>query len=205
MKTYNWFGATGLIFLVACGASGTGGADPSSSEGLKVFMTASRYAGDLGGREGANQRCQKSADIAGLKGTFVAVIADGSADAIAAIPESVNGPWRVVATMEPCGAPSFDPTVFKSRLGILGEPNFAPQFTETGEFIGACEASPLLGTPHSVWSGAEVQGVPSAKNCADWSDKTQTGLVTNGHGFGGSGDMTVDCNESHRLLCVQIR
>lgn len=40
----------------------------------RFFVTRSAYTGDLGGLAGADQKCQASADAAGLNGAFIAVI-----------------------------------------------------------------------------------------------------------------------------------
>ena len=43
----------------------------------RVFVTSTRYTGDLGGIPGADEKCQSHADAAGLAGTFLAWISDG--------------------------------------------------------------------------------------------------------------------------------
>lgn len=41
-----------------------------------VFITSERFTGDLGGMRGADERCQDSADAAGLSGTYKAWLSD---------------------------------------------------------------------------------------------------------------------------------
>lgn len=44
----------------------------------KVFITSQTYSGNLGGLEGADQKCQQLANAAGLTGTFKAWLSDES-------------------------------------------------------------------------------------------------------------------------------
>ena len=43
----------------------------------RVFVTAAKYNGDLGGLAGADAKCQAAADAAGLGGIFMAWLSDG--------------------------------------------------------------------------------------------------------------------------------
>ncbi len=58
---------------------------------LRVFVTRSTYAGDLGGLAGADERCMAAAASAGLRGQWVAWLSSSYTDAIERI-EGV-GPW----------------------------------------------------------------------------------------------------------------
>jgi hypothetical protein len=77
-KTYAWSLGLCLVFNVGCsGPTLDAGDDLDESgtevaEGKLIFRTSERYAADLGGLEGADQKCQELAEAAGRSGEFKA-------------------------------------------------------------------------------------------------------------------------------------
>jgi len=55
-----------------------------------LFVTSGRYTGDLGGMTGADSICQQTAEAAGYRGTWVALLSDYWTDASDRVPENTS-------------------------------------------------------------------------------------------------------------------
>jgi hypothetical protein len=75
----------GACIVPACGAGGP----------CHVFLSSIRFNGALGGLSGADAKCQKLADSAGLAGTYKAWLSDNSSSPISRFVPS-SGPYRLV-------------------------------------------------------------------------------------------------------------
>ena len=163
-----------------------------------VFVSSATYAGNLGGLDGAHQRCQGLADAAGLQGRFRAWLSDG----------------RRSPTMEFSRSGSFAyvrPVEVGQQSGALVAHGWADL---TDGFLNSPIRLDEYGrrvTTTEVWTATATDGTPvdpatSEATCADWTSEGAglTGLV---------GQTAVDqswgaavarsCAQPARLFCVQ--
>ncbi len=153
-----------------------------------VFGTASEPTGDFGGLSGGDAICQSEADAAGLVGTWVAWLSDGSTNAVDRI-ASATGPFNLVngATIANNHADLTDGTI-ATEIDRKANGNWIDD--------------------EDVWTGTESNGLAVANHCNGWtspSDQLQ-GLV--GDTDSSSSDWTArfdqSCSGTGRLYCFQI-
>lgn len=150
---------------------------------LKIFVTTGQYTGAFGGIAAADAICQNQAVIAGLAGTYKALIAD-SANAVGA---GLNIVYPVVNT---AGAVVFSGSMFNQTL------------EERIRYANGAAAE----YPYSAWTGFLAGGSTAGNLCADWTATTGSGRHTavtasSSPSWPGGGD--VSCNAMNRLLCLQ--
>jgi hypothetical protein len=63
--------------IPTAGDAGVPGTDPTA-EPLSVFVTGETFTGNLGGLDGADEKCQHAATLAGLYGTYRAWVSDSN-------------------------------------------------------------------------------------------------------------------------------
>lgn len=183
---------------LACSGGAVGGgsaaADAGTGKGSEVtntnlpasrvvFVTRVRIAGyKIGGREGADDKCQTYANAAGLSGAFQAWISTETEDAIDRVPD--GGPWHAVGRTE---------VVFANRSAWQGYPRSSLAYDESGTAV----------VP-TFWTGTEPGGFRTDA-CGDWSDAQALGVV--GNGQVGDEKWTQSgrqqCAFSASLLCYQ--
>jgi hypothetical protein len=131
--------------------------------GKVVFVTSSRYNGNLGGIEGADEKCQSSADAAGLVGTFKAWISDRTGISPATNPDFTKYDGLYILP---------DKTVVADNWIDLtdGYLDHAIDQDEYGNSIVVPENS----LESLVWTGTWFDGSPAYyiigfNNCYDWT------------------------------------
>ena len=82
----------------ACGEGEVcvGGACEPACNPCRVFVTSTTHDGNLGGLAGADAICQARAAAAGLPGTYLAWLSDGSASPATRFLTQSAGPYRLV-------------------------------------------------------------------------------------------------------------
>jgi hypothetical protein len=159
---------------------------------VQVFVTLGKFQGDLGGLEGADAECQRSAQLAELPGTWVAWLSDDDTNAIDRIPD---GQYRLL-----------DDTVIAEDKGALTD----------GVLEAPIDLNELgLQQDGFVWTGTDPSGTNrEGANCSNWTTQTGTsdcaGELVAECGFQGAShlrnfrwtqDGLQSCSESYSLYC----
>ncbi len=165
--------------------------DASSDTGVVLgsaniaFVTQALFAGDLGGLSGADQKCQQEADAAGLPGSYVALLSNGTLNALDRLQEQPG--W--VRT---------DGRVFVSSVQSLRDRRiFYPLMLDA---LGNRRSG-------SAHTGTDIYGQTSASRCQDWTvadgDSSMRGMVDAGNErwLGGN---TTPCSNLAALYCFSI-
>ncbi len=165
-----------------------------------IFVTSMTYTGDLGGLEGADQKCQDLADGPGAvvpEDDYVALLSTSTVDAIARM------------------TPSIGPVIRSD--GAFVAVNFAALFN-TGEFVQA-ERHLLNSIDRDesgeeivigfleAWTGSLITGLRSLNTCIDWTsadagdlgEKGFLGVVFSDWLLFGSDN----CDQPFHLYCVR--
>lgn len=174
----------------AGGTNTTGESTGPMLDGTRVFVTSTKYDGDLGGLVGGDMRCQAQADAAALGGSWLAWLGDGT-----------DAPATRFAQSE------FD-------YHLVGGDVIADDWTD---LIDGTLAAPIdrdeTGTPLPadddmvVWTAVfHTGGNPTPVNCSGWTSAGRT-LVPTGLASATDTGWTVtaprNCSESHRLYCFE--
>jgi hypothetical protein len=157
---------------------------PPTGDVISVFVTGRRYPGDLRGLAGADRKCQRRAERAGLGGTWTAWLSDSTADAIDRIPD---GQYQLIDGTQ----------VANDKADLTdGFLNAAINLNEFGETQSGF-----------VWTGTQDDGTGTGNNCNDWTDSS-----TESGGDRGATDVRnsewtllnadpAQCSERYRLYC----
>ncbi len=152
-----------------------------------IFASSAKYAGNLGGRDGANLKCNTLAKAVGLPETFKALIATSDVS-----PSAVLGSGKGFVRLD--GAPVVlsvaDAQAFKIRNHV--------RYDETGTIIDADDG---------VWTGSAPPLITVNGNCQNWAVGTGADTVHVGSAFGGPKNwiyhmQETSCAAAHRLYCV---
>jgi hypothetical protein len=197
------------VVAIACG----GGDRSARTFSTNVaFVTSTKYDANLGGIAGADAKCQARASAAGLPGTYVAWISDGTTDAYCHLhgftgKKAANcgqtelpvaaGPWiRTDGT-------AFAPTIDK----LAANPHivYTPLiYDELGQPFPTRDSMVFTSTN---WEGVFAGG-GSYTACADWTDSSTAILATGGWVYGTFGTWTngwgLACNQKLPLICMQV-
>lgn len=152
----------------------------------RVFATAQRYNGNLGGVPGADAKCQAAADGANLGGEWRAWISTSAAQA--SLRFEAGGAWVQVdgATV-----------VFDGLAALSAGARAAVSLTETG----AAATGP-------VWTGTDLEGRPSLVDCESWTTTAPVVQATVGTATAAGAAWTdrgapISCTSSARLYCFE--
>lgn len=165
--------------------AGVAGTLNAPSPTHRIFTTASKWNGNLGGQSGADAKCQAAATAAGLSGTWKAILSTSGQTATAKLTFTksiANMQGEVVATNE---TDLFDGTL-----------TYHVGYTETGAL-----------TSNSVWTGSLNDGTGDATTkCTDWTSSTgssiRIGRPDNVTAWLYDSTTTTSCGNSLALLCV---
>ncbi len=201
-----------------CGSDGTCGSIPagndpddecpsgacfsgSCADGKVVFVTSTTYKGNLGGLDGADDKCNERAMAACMSGSFRAWLSDNTGSPNSRFVQS-SIPYRLI-----------DGTIIASNYADLTDGTLsAPiQLTELG---GAPAMSPVgCMVQQMSYSATDISGdlepEHADETCSDWTATTGEAAwgfntVTNGNwtlGCYGTGGNT--CNVNATLYCFQ--
>src|SRR5262245_22686016 len=134
-------------------AAGTQGALADGVKPRTAFVTSGTFNGNLGGLEGADEKCQAAADAVTLPGVYKAWLSDDSAAPVMRF----NVPLGPIH--DTLGA-----TIAGSWGDLTdGSLNRAIQLTESG--------TPVAGI-NTVWTATGTDGSRRADNCENWTDGT---------------------------------
>jgi hypothetical protein len=161
--------------------AGAGNPPASNATGTKrVFITSTKYNGNLGGIDGADTKCNKSATIAMIGGTWKAWISNDQQDAVHRIKDV--GPWYTVDEKTKMYDDIFD---------LIVGPLANNWLDELGNNVTAGNLD--------VWT-ATKDGKRAYGNCDNWTSTSPGGTQTdlNQHTSDSWG-----CEYTFPLLCVE--
>jgi hypothetical protein len=178
---------------------------PADTGPKVVFMTSTTYDGDLGGLDGADDKCQQLAEAQNLDGTFIAWLSTPSINAITRLEDAnAEGPWY---NLNPAGGE----LVSATRAGLEdGSIDNAIRYTESG--------GEIVGSTPKVWTGTLSNGkvcgaAGAACTCGGWTNNTN-GLGDLGTGTASDATWTqrtfgqicagTQSFELNRLFCFQV-
>jgi hypothetical protein len=158
--------------------------EPPSGPVVSVFVTGRRYRGNLRGLAGADRKCQRRAEAAGLSGTWTAWLSDGTENAIDRIPD---GQYQLINGTQ----------VADDKADL------------TDGFLNAAINLDEFGNQRTgfAWTGTQDDGTGTGNNCNDWTDSS-----TESGGDRGATDVRnsewtllnadpAQCSERYRLYC----
>ena len=156
---------------VVCGGDGV----------CTVFITSEQYDGNLGGLDGANEKCNQLAAAAGLEGTYSAWLSTDEDNDPESLFTHAQLPYRSVGEQQNEG-PQIAANWTAWTTGTLDS---LPQKDEAGNDCNA----PGAGCP--FWSATVQTGAFSAVGgtCNSWTDNVDLAL------FGSAGALFVDTPE----------
>ena len=181
----------------AAGRSDSGGTDAArpadagaAGHGTRVFVTSTKYDGNLGGLAGGDARCQARADAEGLGGTWLAWLGDGTDGPATRFVHS-DAPYRVVGG-----------GVAAENWADLIDGTIAAPFDhdETGTALPATDDMIVF---TAVF---HTGGNPTPVNCEAWTTNAAT-LVPTGLASATDTGWTVfaphNCDEMHHIYCFE--
>jgi hypothetical protein len=160
--------------------------------GKILFATDNSYTGDLGGVAGANAKCALEATAAGLPGTFLAWLSDGTVSPSNTFVQSLVPYVRADAT-----GTVIAPNWTSLTSGTLINTIFSDS---TGTSLGSAGLD--------IWTGVNANGTPSTTNCNGWTSASGSVAGT----IGGQLELTSAwttfftgqaCSVTGHLFCVQ--
>lgn len=171
-----------IVLLLALAAAPT----PAVANNL-VFVTSGTYDGALGGLTGGDAICNSLAGAAGLGGTFVAWLSDGTTDAKDRL----------------TGAGPF--------VGVQGFPIAADVADLTDGLVGSISRDennqPVNVT--GVWTGTHWDGTAYGLDCVGWTSNTNGGSVRGRSGNKGTSGTSwtsfadASCFSKRHLYCFE--
>lgn len=156
----------------------------------RLFVTSTKYPGNLGGLTGADQKCLTAAQAANLGGSWKAWLSDSSNDALDRITDV--GPWYV---REQSGIQSFLRLVFNNKANLATTPIGSLTYDERG----------VSNSNDFFWTGTLTGGVKSAQTCVNWTSSmmTDSAGVGSGSGTGWTQQGTFGCATPRSILCIE--
>jgi len=146
-----------------------------------VFLTASKYTGNLGGLAGADAKCQAAANAAGLPGTYVAFLSTNNSHAKDRIPD----PTYLLVD---------NTVVADSKADLLDGSLDAP-------INLAANGASQTNTPYA-WTGSNTDGTTSGHSCGNWTMDTDGACgLPNGRTMSGDGGKTTSKWIVHTEYC----
>jgi len=177
--------------------------------GLKrVFVTSTKYTGDLGGVAGADTKCQTAANNQGLGGTWKAFILDNTRNNYKQVFTSDLGLY-VHPKITTIGTKSFyEIFLWHIDLIISNTYNGAHTLPPFGSPKLYYETLTKIQPDTYYWTGASGSGLTSPYHCTNFTSASK------GYGIVGESDMSgtandifsisfKDCNTTQSLFCVE--
>lgn len=160
-----------------------------AESGRQAFVTTNPIAASVG-RADMDTRCSEDADLAGLEGTFLAVVALSNSAALSRFDLELE-PW-----VNTRGVPLSETA---ASLGQASHLDVSAWLTASGDV-------PIAGGMSSFWTGALGVSAEGTTNCADWTsdDPDDNGFrFTVDQSSGWFQGPAAGCDESHHVLCFE--
>ena len=157
----------------------------------RVFVTSSKYSGDLGGLSGADAKCQSKADKVKLGGVWKAWLSDSSTSASSRLSHSENPYIRIDNQIVANNWADLTDGELRNGIGI----DESGKLIVTNSFTGA-------------WTGTNSSGNIMTPNCTDWTSRS-TRLTGVRGGVGATYFWTVgayptqECSNGFYLYCFE--
>ena len=155
----------------------------------RLFVTRSRYDGDLGGLSGADQKCRAAVSNAGgLQGTWKAILSTNA--------NAAKNRISLTGRIE-----DMTGTLISTRSNFWTTMHSASITTDaTGSNIVTCASC-------GVWTGTNTDGTPETEDCLNW----RSGSSLRQGSIGDAGDVSdwvevssgpQQCSQQFRLYCI---
>lgn len=200
MKNIPLLFCVSLSFLVSCGGevtNGTGVSDGVKNSDFRIFVSSEKYSGDLGGRNGADDKCNQLAKAAGLEREYIALISDASSDVKGRITLTA-GAVHVFrgASDSLLVADSFDELWdgkdLKSKIS----------YNEKFELLTAANG----GKQEYPWTGSDSDGAKTTDNCQGWTSANSSFNGWIGHTDSLGSDWVESsasaCHNTRNIYCI---
>lgn len=210
MKKNNVFLIFLLISTFGCGKSSNSDSSSISADGKIIFITASSYTGDLGGKSGADDKCNSDANNPGDGSQYKALIGVNQV-----LPATAR-----MACVGDCVSPGTEssdwPLTASTRYirpdgTLIGTTDEFEKFDYLGNTTFSSDPTEL------VWTGltSDANYTTSAYHCSNWTASSiQSGRGGNAAGTDGTfaaefryvleWEVSVPCGSSRKLICVEI-
>jgi len=169
-----------------------------------IFVTDDTFDGNLGGLEGANEKCQSAADATGnreLSGTWMAMLSD----------DSFNLVYLMLHVSDPYGTNYIsNDAPFYRMDGQMIANNISDLFDGSIEVpININEYNDTITTaPSSVWTGSNETGGSVENTCDYWASDIARNLGAAGRidrtDTNWLGNSDFGCNMENRLYCLRM-
>ena len=187
---------TFLPFVIfSCGTeSSNDQVDGVSSSDHRIFITSTSYTGNMSGLTGADKLCQSSAENAGLKLTYKAILSSSSLDVSNAQRLSLSGSIYKVDV--------------SGQATLVASTGSALWNTENNDqvLLGVVDLDENGGSvSNTPWTGTSSEGTAYSDTCSDWtstSGNSMTGLNTAVGGEWLENDPTSLCSNSYPIYCI---
>lgn len=184
--------------LTAADQGGTGTADlagsVSPSPMTSFFISSDTGSGNLGGLAGADARCTRLAEAAGVLGkkwaAYLSTRGSGATAGVNARDRIGKGPWYNVK-----GVKIADDVAGLHNMAAVNL-NKQTALTEMGQVVNGRGDTP---NQHDILTGSQLDGtVTMTSTCADWTSDAQTATATVGHhDRDGGGTNPMSWNSAH--------
>lgn len=159
--------AAKYLAVVSCASPANPNMDMSVAP-KRIFITKATYSGNLGGLQGADQKCQDAATAANLGGTWTAWLSSSTKNAIDRLGDV--GPWYLVGG---------NTKVFDSKAAVTSaNPMTAILSYEDGTAVSGTR---------ETWTGTQkngsvyLDGSNNPVTCADWTSGGMDNSGSMGH------------------------
>lgn len=197
------------LFLTSCGQTDglvptlTSGSSTDNScppTGYQMYVTATSYAGNLGGIAGADAKCMSDANYPG-SGTYKALIVDGSSRRACTTDNCSGGTgehidWVLRNNATYCKTDGTTIITTTNAVGLLSYPL----------------AVSLASSSTSVWTGLMSYWKGNV-DCSNWTSSTMsTDQAHNGNmgdagstseSFAGDANAFAQCGNTKKIICVE--
>lgn len=157
-----------------------------------VFVTSDTFSGDLGGHQGADEKCQAAASSAGLSGMFRAWLSTSTEDPVDALVQSAV-PYRRLDGMQVAqNWPDLIDGMLDTPINLTEKMTFVPG--------PVCDS-------RAAWTASFANGTEydAGKTCSDWTSNsgTTTGGNPNETTGAWSHGCPLSCASLASLYCVE--
>ena len=201
----NYGGSSGQVCVTAKNACGE--SEPTclsitvTSSEKRVFVTSTKFTGNLGGLAGADAKCQSHANAADLGGVWKAWLSDSTDSAANRLAHGTK-PYKMLngQTVADNWADLTDSSI--SASWEINEHGNKIPFDPGGSVSGCSWAGGMFFFP---WTGSANSGQPSGNHCSNWSTSGGTGRV----GLGGyslsqwTNWCDFPCSRQSHLYCLE--
>ncbi|MCB1177446.1 MAG: DUF1554 domain-containing protein, partial [Leptospiraceae bacterium] len=167
----------------------------------RIFITNNAYTGNLGGKSGADEKCNSDPNHPGDGSLFKAMLA--------------SNPISNSEDRKACSSPNC--TNSAQNLDWVFQFNTAYNKLQSNEYVFLTNAAGIIEnynfyssvdlSQNHIWTGLDSDWTNAGDNCNDWTDSSSSFNGTTGNSITGSGSFHSNeissCNIPKAILCVE--